>query len=386
MQSTLNAQLSAPFVIEAARLFDGRQITGPRAVEIADGRIQAVHAAGDAPTRYPVLRLPVGALLAPGFIDVQVNGGGGALLNDDPSVAAIARIAEAHRRFGTTGLLPTLITDDRSQLSRLAACMDESLSVPGVLGFHLVGPFINPARKGIHPAQHIRRPSPEDMALLCSFGRAGRSLVTVAPEMLDAADIQRLVAAGLRIAIGHSDATAEVALSAMNAGATAVTHLFNAMSQMSPRAPGVVGASLANARTFAGIICDGLHVDPVNVSVALKSKGRDRLMLITDAMSLIGTDETEFHLQGRPIHLNGGRLTDASGTLAGAHLTMIDAVQNAIGMMGATMEDALIMASLTPARFLGLHDELGRIAPGFRADLVAIDEQFRVQRTWIGGV
>ena len=385
MQSTPNAQPGAPFVIEATRLFDGERITGPRAVEIAEGRIHAVHASGDAPKRHPVVRLPAGTLLAPGFIDVQVNGGGGALLNDDPSVAAIARIAAAHRCFGTTGLLPTLITDHRSQLSQLAACIDEALTVPGVIGFHLEGPFINAARKGAHPAQHVRRPTPEDMALVCSFGRAGRSLVTVAPEMLNAADLQRLLAAGLRVSIGHSDATTIVALDAFDAGATAVTHLFNAMSQMSPRAPGVVGASLANAVTYAGIICDGHHVDPVNLTVAFKSKGRDRLMLVTDAMSLVGTDETEFKLQGRNIRLNGGQLTDAAGTLAGAHLTIIDAVENVITMMGATIEDALIMASLTPARFLGLQDELGRIAPGFRADLVAIGEQFRIEQTWIGG-
>lgn len=357
---------------------------GPCSVEIADGVIVALHEPGRAPAALPTKQLPTDSLLAPGFIDIQVNGGGGVLLNDDPSVETVRTIAAAHRRFGTTGLLPTLITDAPDRLSKLAAIAGEALAVPGVLGFHIEGPFLNPARKGIHPLSHIRLPGEADIELLTRFGMVGRSLLTLAPERVEGAVLKRLAAAGLRIAIGHSDATATEVVAAMGDGATAVTHLFNAMSQMMPRAPGIVGAALADERLFAGIICDGLHVDPVNLRAAFRAKGRDRLMLVTDVMSLVGSNETSFLLQGRTIDLKDGRLTDAQGTLAGAHLSMIEAVRNAVELMGVTIEDALIMASRTPARFLGLDKMLGRIAPGYRADLVAFDAA-NVLATWIDG-
>ncbi len=357
---------------------------GPCSVEIADGIIVALHEPDEAPAGLPARQLPAGSLLAPGFIDVQVNGGGGVLLNDDPSVETVRTMAAAHRRFGTTGLLPTLITDAPDRLTALAAIAGEALAVPGVLGFHLEGPFLNPARKGIHPPQHIRHPGEAEIALLTRFGMTGRSFLTLAPEQVDGAVLKRLAAAGLRIAIGHSDATAAEVAAAVDDGATSVTHLFNAMSQMMPRAPGVVGATLADERLFAGIICDGLHVDPVNLRAAFHAKGRDRLMLVTDAMSLVGSDKASFLLHGRAITLEDGRLTDAQGTLAGAHLCMIEAVRNAVRLMGVTIEDAIIMASRTPARFLGLDKELGRIAPGYRADLVAFDAT-NVLATWIDG-
>jgi N-acetylglucosamine-6-phosphate deacetylase len=212
----------------------------------------------------------------------------------------------------------------------------------------------------------------------------GRSFLTLAPEQVEGAVLKRLAAAGLRIAIGHSDASAAEVAAAVDDGATGVTHLFNAMSQMAPRAPGVVGATLADGRLFAGVICDGLHVDPVNLRAAFRAMGRDRLMLVTDAMSLVGSDKASFLLHGRAIKLEDGRLTDAQGTLAGAHIGMIEVVRNAVRLMGVTIEDALIMASLTPARFLGLDKALGRIVPGYRADLVAFDET-SVLATWIDG-
>jgi N-acetylglucosamine-6-phosphate deacetylase len=373
-----------PHLIAAPQLFDGERMLGPCSVEIAAGVIVALHEPDEAPVGLPTRQLPAGSLLAPGFIDIQVNGGGGVLLNDDPSVEAVRTMAAAHRRFGTTGLLPTLITDAPDRLTSLAAIAGEALAVPGVLGFHLEGPFLNPARKGIHPPQHVRLPDEAEIALLTQFGMTGRSFLTLAPERVDGAVLKRLGAAGLRIAIGHSDATAAEVAAAVGDGATGVTHLFNAMSQMAPRAPGVVGATLADERLFAGIICDGLHVDPVNLRAAFHAKGRDRLMLVTDAMSLVGSDKASFLLHGRTITLKDGRLTDAQGTLAGAHLGMIESVRNAVRLMGVTIEDALTMASRTPACFLGLDKELGRIVPGYRADLVAFDAT-GVLATWIDG-
>jgi N-acetylglucosamine-6-phosphate deacetylase len=364
-------------------MFDGDRLTGPRRVEIRDGRVAAILDAGRSMETDATVRLPPDVILAPGFIDIQVNGGGDALVNDEPTVDCVRRISQAHRRFGTTGLLPTLITDHPDKLQQLALVAAEAMSIPGVLGFHLEGPHLSLARKGIHPPQFIRHMTEEDRVLLTQFASHGRSLVTLAPELCPGEVIQGLVRAGLRVSAGHTEAAAGQITQAAERGLTCVTHLFNAMSQMTAREPGVVGAALADDRLFAGIIPDGICVSPMNLKTAYRAMGRDRLMIITDAMPTAGGNRSFFHLQGRKITLQDGRLTDDAGTLAGAHLTMNEAVRNAVAMMGASLEDALMMASLTPARCLGLGDKLGRIAPGYRADLVALDTAFDVQGTWI---
>jgi N-acetylglucosamine-6-phosphate deacetylase len=373
----------APLTIAAPQLFDGTAMRGPALVTLSDGLIREVRA-GEAPSR-GMIALPSDAILAPGFIDIQINGGGGALLNDEPSEAGVRRIVEAHRRMGTTGCLPTLITDRTDVIERLAAVAPAGLQIPGVLGFHLEGPAINKARKGIHLESEIRMPNARDLAALKSFGDCGRSMVTLAPECVPSSLIDDLLGAGLLISAGHSEASAKQIAQAADRGMTGITHLSNAMSQLTAREPGVVGAALDDERLFAGIICDGLHVDPQCLRVAMRCKGRDRLMLITDAMPLVGTNQRDFTLQGRTITLQGNRLTGPDGTLAGAHLTMMEAVRNAVAMLGIGIADALIMASRTPATFLGLEAELGAIAPGYRADLVAFDSKFEVIETWIAG-
>jgi N-acetylglucosamine-6-phosphate deacetylase len=360
-----------PEAILAQSIFDGEALRGPALLRLSDGVIRSVEPAPSIPPA-GTLRLPADAILAPGFIDIQVNGGGGVLLNDDPSPAAIARIVSAHRRFGATGLLPTLITDEPAKLRRLAAIAGEAMKIPGVLGFHLEGPFLNSARKGIHPVEHLRAPTNEDLSLLKALARHGRLLVTLAPECVAPRFIHDLAAAGARIAAGHSEASAAEMDAAVKAGIIGVTHLFNAMSQMSGRAPGVVGAALAEDRLFAGVICDGIHVDPVSLRAAFRAKGAAQLMLVTDAMPTVGSRARRFLLHGREITLKGGALRGPDGTLGGAHLTMAEAVRNAVTMMGARLEDALTMASATPARFLGLGDRLGAIAPGYRAALVGL--------------
>jgi N-acetylglucosamine-6-phosphate deacetylase len=297
----------------------------------------------------------------------------------------VRRIVEAHRRGGTTGCLPTLITDRTDVIERLAAAAPASLQIPGVLGFHLEGPALNEARKGIHLGSEIRVPNKRDVAAIKSFGRHGRSMVTLAPECMPASLIDDLAGAGLRISVGHSEATASQVRQAADRGATGVTHLFNAMSQLSARDPGVVGAALDDIRLFAGIICDGFHVDPISLRVAARCKGPDGLMLVTDAMPLVGTDQRHFLLQGRRISLQDDRLTGPDGTLAGAHLTMMQAVRNAVALLEVAIADALTMASRTPARFLGLESELGAIAPGYRADLVAFNSKYEVIETWVAG-
>jgi N-acetylglucosamine-6-phosphate deacetylase len=375
---------SSSVTIAAQQIFDGAAMRGPGSVRISQGRIESV-AFGEAESGGS-LQLPRDAILAPGFIDTQVNGGGGVLLNDQPTEAGIRRIVAAHRRQGTTGCLPTLITDRSEVIERLAAVAQVCLKIPGVLGFHLEGPAVNRARKGIHPETEIRLPDRRDLAAIKSFGGCGRSVVTLAPECVPASMIDDLIGAGLRIAAGHSDATAADISQAADRGVSGVTHLFNAMSQLNARAPGLVGAALDDDRLFAGIICDGIHVDRAALRVAFRCKGRDRLMLVTDAMPLAGTNDRHFMLQGRQITLQNNRLTGPDGTLAGAHLTMIEAVRNAVALLGISLVDALIMASATPAAFLGLASELGRIAPGYRADLVAFNPGFEVLGTWVGGV
>ncbi|MDF0584136.1 N-acetylglucosamine-6-phosphate deacetylase [Bradyrhizobium yuanmingense] len=374
---------SASLTIAAQHIFDGTDMRGPGSVRISQGRIESISFDEAAPAS---IRLPRDAILAPGLIDIQVNGGGGVLLNDQPTEAGVRRIVEAHRKAGTTGCLPTLITDRPEVVERLAVAAQACLDIPGVLGFHLEGPALNRSRKGIHPETEIRVPDRRDLAAIKSFGDRGRSIVTLAPECVPASMIDELVGAGLRVAAGHSDASAKQIRQAVGRGLLGVTHLFNAMSQLSAREPGVVGAALEEDRLFAGIICDGIHVERAALRVAFRCKGRDRLMLVSDAMPLVGTDDRQFLLQGRQITLHDNRLTGSDGTLAGAHLTMIQAVRNAVTLIGIALVDALIMASRTPAAFLGLGSELGRIAAGYRADFVAFNPSFEVVDTWIGGV
>jgi N-acetylglucosamine-6-phosphate deacetylase len=314
-----------------------------------------------------------------------VNGGGGVLLNDQPTEEGVQRIIEAHRKGGTTGCLPTLITDRSEVIEQLAAVAQTCSMIPGVLGFHLEGPALNKSRKGIHLESEIRMPDRRDLAAIKGFGVCGRSIVTLAPECISTSMINELIGAGLRVSVGHSEATAAEIEQAASLGVSGVTHLFNAMSQLKAREPGLVGAALEDDRLFAGIICDGFHVDRTSLRIAFRCKGRDRLMLITDAMPLVGTSECKFMLQGRQITLRENRLTGPDGTLAGAHLTMIDAVRNAVALLEVPLIDALIMASRTPATFLGLESELGMIAPGYRADLVAFKANFEVVDTWLTG-
>ena len=328
-----------------------------------------------------------GHYLLPGFIDVQVNGGGGALFNADPGVETIAAIARAHRRFGTTSLLPTLISDDRNVIARAIAATREALAqrIPGVVGVHIEGPCLNEERKGAHDAAKFRDLDDEDIAILTSL-HDGRTLVTLAPEMTQPATIARLAASGVRVSAGHTNATYAQMQPALAAGVTAFTHLFNAMSPLRSREPGVVGAALSHADSWCGLIVDGHHVDPVALKLALKCKPRDRFLLVTDAMPGVGCDSDHFYLQGRRIEVRDGRCVDEAGVLTGSNLDMAGAVRNAVEMLDLTLQEAVRMASQYPADFLGLDDELGRIAPGYRANLVLADESLQVRATWIDGV
>jgi N-acetylglucosamine-6-phosphate deacetylase len=370
----------------ADRVFDGRAWHERAAVLIESGRVTGLAAWAEVPPDWMQTRLPIGAILVPGFIDLQVNGGGGVLFNDDPSAKTIRAIARAHRRYGTTGCLPTFISDTRAQMRRAVEAASSISGQDGILGLHLEGPFISALRPGVHPPDRIGRPKPKDFAELCDLGRVGRSLVTLAPECVPTGFIGTLAAAGVRVSIGHSEATAKVVTQAIEEGAVGVTHLFNAMPPMSARAPGIIGAALADPRVTAGLIVDGFHVDPVAVRAAFAAKGSDRIVLVTDGMPTVGAAIERFELIGRTVRLAGGRLTTAEGTLAGAHLDMASAVRNAVSLAQLPLTDALRAASLTPARFLGLEHERGALIAGARADIVALGRDLEVIATWIGGL
>ena len=326
-----------------------------------------------------------GRLLLPGFIDTQVNGGGGVLFNDEPTLEGIRAIGAAHRRFGTTGFLPTLISDDLAVVARAIAAVEAAIraGVPGVLGIHIEGPFLSEARKGVHDASRFRELDHDLLALLSSL-KGGTTLVTLAPEMATPSLLGRLTAAGVILSAGHTDATYAEIESARQQGLRGYTHLFNAMSPLTGREPGVVGAALADTEGWCGIIVDGRHVDPVVLKIALSAKRHDRFMLVTDAMPCVGTDARSFQLQGRTITVQDGVCIDEQGTLAGTALDMGRAVRNAVTLLGLEPAEAVRMASEYPAEFLRLGASRGRRAPGARADFVVADADLNVLETWSG--
>jgi N-acetylglucosamine-6-phosphate deacetylase len=360
-------------------------IESGRSLLVRDGRIEAISGAREILGADQTIDLD-GQLLVPGFIDTQVNGGGGVLFNDDPCVDAIAAIGRAHRRFGTTGFLPTLISDDLHVVEQAIFAVRDAIArgVPGVLGIHVEGPFLNHDRRGVHDASKLRVLD-ENAVKLLATPHGGVTMVTLAPERTTPDIIRALTAAGVIVSAGHSNATFDELQPALEAGVRGFTHLFNAMSQLGNREPGVVGAALAHDGSWLGMIVDGYHVHAETLKIALRAKRRDRFMLVSDAMPSVGADVREFRIQGRVITVDDDRLVDDGGRLAGAHLDMASAVRNTVNQLGVPLAEALRMASTNPAEFLKLRGTMGRIAAGQRADLVLLNEEVQVLRSWIGG-
>ena len=371
-----------------ADVFDGEGLA-PGGLLVEDGRIAAV-LRPEEPARGAAVVDLGGGLVAPGFVDIQVNGGGGVMFNDAPEVATLRRMADAHARLGTLTILPTLITDTpevtRAAIAAVAQAVAEGL--PGIAGLHLEGPHLGLARKGAHDPDLIRPMGGDDLRFLLDAARSvPRLLLTIAPESVDKEQISALSDAGVIVSLGHTDAGFATCRAAFDAGARVATHLFNAMSPLGNREPGLVGAVLASGAVSAGIIADGIHVHPASLRVALAAKaGPGSLFLVTDAMAPAGTDMRSFRLNGREILRENGRLTLADGTLAGADLDMTRALRVITRDAGLALDRALAMATSVPARVAGLGDRSGALAPGRQADFVHLSDGLELRGVWQRGV
>lgn len=367
------------------KIFDGERVLKNHAV-ICDGdHIHSVVTREQISVEWET-EVHKDGMLVPGFVDLQVNGGGGALFNENPSVETISTMSAAHRRFGTTSFTPTLISDSYQQMlsSRTAAANAMADLDGGVLGIHFEGPFLNPVKRGAHIESNIRTIRPEDVELLVD-DFPGEVIVTIAPETISLKTIESLCAANVKVCVGHSNATYEQAADAIRAGATCFTHLYNAMSGLSARKPGVIGAALESDNTWCGLIVDGVHVHPAALKIALASKPKGKCFLVTDAMPTVGSTTDEFVFFGEPLSVRNGKIVNRDGVLSGSHLNMATAVFNAVALLGVRLEEAVRMASLYPAEFLGVADRLGRIREGYQADLILLDDEMRVLRSWKNG-
>ncbi|AGB43185.1 MULTISPECIES: N-acetylglucosamine-6-phosphate deacetylase [Mesorhizobium] len=380
--------MSDRFALTGARIFDGDDWHEGAALVVRDGLVEAMLPQGALPGDIRAVDTG-GGMLVPGFVDIQVNGGGGVMLNDHPDVASIETICRAHAPFGTTALLPTLITDTPAITAAAIAAGEAAAlqKVPGFLGLHLEGPHLSIARKGAHDPALIRPMTDADQAMLIAARqKLPVLLTTIAPESVDPARVKALAKAGIIVSLGHSDTGHATAKAFAEAGASVVTHLFNAMSQIGNREPGLAGAAIDIGALSAGLIADGIHVHPATIRIALDAKqGPGRIVLVTDAMATIGTEMSSFTLNGRTIYRRDGSLRLADGTLAGADLDMISAIRFMHRTVGLELSEVLRMASLYPAQAIGQSHRLGRFANGTAADIVALSDNLDIGSVWIGG-
>ena len=373
--------------LKGASIFDGDQFCQDSVLLLCGPRLGGIVATQDVPTDADVIDL-AGGYLVPGFVDLQVNGGGGAMLNDTQDVETLRTIAQAHACIGATSILPTLITDTPAHVQGAIQAVEDAIAadVPGILGLHLEGPHLSNARKGAHDATLIRPMSDADLdVLLDAAARLPVLKITVAPENVSNDQIEALCNAGALVSLGHTNADFDTCLDAVKAGARCVTHLFNAQSQISGREPGTVGAALALGELSAGLIADGVHVHPASMSLALEAKrGPGQIFLVSDAMATAGTDIESFTLNSRTIHRDGNRLTLSDGTLAGAHLELATAIGNLVEMCGVPLEDAVAMASKIPAALIGA-SHVGGLAKGRQSDVLHLNDSLQIEKAWQRG-
>lgn len=369
--------------LHAQRLFDGNNFLDDQVLTISDGKIISID------QNIENLDVKIDGLVVPGFIDLQINGGGGALFNDSPSVENLKVIMAAHAKYGTTAIMPTLITDKVEVMEQAADAIAAALAqnVPGIIGIHFEGPHLSVAKKGTHCEEYIRPISDAEWKVLSRLD-IGQVIVTLAPETVSTEDIQRMVKLGIKVCLGHTNADYKTTQQAIDAGATGFTHLFNAMSPLQGREPGVVGCALLNDATSCGLIVDGFHVDYASCQLAIKTKPKGKVFLVTDAMPPVGTNQTEFALYDRTVYVDNGKLTSTTGELAGSSLDMASAVKNTHFGLKIPLDEALRMGSLYPAQYLyPSAAELirGELTLGKQADLVVLNDDLTVKETWISG-
>ncbi len=368
------------------QIFNGESLFSDQAVIVENGRVSEILPQDQLSATIGIGYDLNGGFLVPGFIDLQVNGGGGVLFNNAPTVETIRTIGNAHRRYGTTGFLPTLISDDfdvmRKAVAAVAQAIDEG--VPGVLGIHLEGPFLNAEKKGAHDAKKFCLIDEQGFDIITSLA-AGKTLITIAPELSSPDMIKRITAEGVIVCAGHSGANYDQTCEALAAGVSGFTHLYNAMTALQSREPGMVGAALADKNSWFGIIADGYHMHPASFKIAVAAKQQGGAILVTDAMPTVGATNKSFVLDGETITAVNGQCVNAAGSLAGSDLDMVSAVNNAVKFAGIDWQEAVRMASLYPAQALGIADQLGYIKPGYKANFVALDAQRNVKHTWING-
>ncbi len=376
--------------MKACVLANGRIVTpggiiDRGAVAVRDGMIDGVGQTVSSQSPHDEIIDLENDFLLPGFVDVQVNGGGGLLFNDDPCSGTAIEMARAHRAFGTTSLLPTLISDDLDKVEQAIGAIDGEVrkKTPGIAGVHIEGPFLNVEKRGIHDERKLRELSDEAVAILTSAEHA-QVVVTLAPERVRLEQITDLVESGVKVCIGHTNASFDETRHALAVGASGFTHLFNAMCPMQTRSPGVIPAALESG-AYCGIIVDGKHVHPAMLRLALRAKRDRRLMLVTDAMPVVGSAIEHFRLNGRRIAVRDGVCLAEDGTLAGAALSMIEALRNAMSMLGIGIVEASKMASMMPASFLGITNRTGSIEAGLRADLLRVTPEWKIRQVWVGG-
>lgn len=346
----------------------------------AIGPVSAIRHQGDAEVNLP------GKTLAPGLVDLQVNGGGGCLLNDDPTTGGVRTIVQTHLQAGSTTILPTLISCDHKTMVRARAAVEGALleELPGLAGLHLEGPFLDEEKRGAHAASALRAPNEEDLELLCQKTK-GTVLLTLAATYATSELCARLSASGVTLSLGHSAADAQISIDAFDRGVRLVTHLYNAMSPLAHRSPGLVGAALADKRVTVGLIADGHHVHPTALAAAWQAKGPDRFLCVSDAIDVAGTTQQESQLAGQTVRVEGGRCVNQEGRLAGSAIVLSDSLAVLVNQVGLSLPEALTACAGTPARVLGL-DDRGDLRAGLRADLIALDLDLKVHEVWVAGV
>jgi N-acetylglucosamine-6-phosphate deacetylase len=375
----------------AKQLFDGHAMHNDVHLKVEQGHVTNIRSACQSPWQTDIA---LEGKVCPGFIDLQVNGGGGVLFNDEQTPEALSKIMQAHAKFGTTAILPTLITDSNNKMNRAADAVCQALqaSMPGIVGIHFEGPHLSLAKKGIHSAKQVRPVSDADLSVI-SRKNIGKVLVTIAPENMSPDIIKELVQSGVYVSLGHSGADIDTVLKAIDAGAHCFTHLFNAMSGLSAREPGMISAALGDKRVSAGLIADLHHVHPYNCKLAYQCIGPKRLMLVTDAMAHVGSDMQTLPWLDSTITKAQNKLTLDDGSLAGSCLDMASAVENMYTLLSegvqsseeeSLINDVLNMASTTPANLVGL-THLGKLMPGYQADFITLSQDFKVKDSWING-